>query len=71
MYKLAFSSNKIRENVTQSMIRAKLNEHCQSIRKSVYVLKTSGDENVDMVSIIFLLKRRIKKKIINKYIMCI
>ncbi len=50
MYKLVFSSNKIRENVTQAMIRAKLNEHCQSIRKSIYVLKTSGDENVDVVS---------------------
>jgi len=36
------------------MIRAKLNEHCQSIRKSVYVLKTSGDENVDAVNIIYI-----------------
>jgi len=33
------------------MIRAKLNEHCVSIRKNVYVLKTSGDEQVDLVSL--------------------
>ncbi|ORX50791.1 hypothetical protein BCR36DRAFT_352206 [Piromyces finnis] len=67
-----FSSNKIRDNVTQAMIRAKLNKYCISIRKNVYVLKTSGDEQVDLYRQLlinyFEKNQSIQKSILNKLV---
>jgi len=68
----SLTSNKIRENVTQAMIRSKLNEYCISIRKNVYVLKTSGDEQVDMYRQLliryFEKNQSIQKSILNKLV---
>jgi len=66
------ASNKIRDNVTQSMIRAKLNEHCIAIRKNVYALKTSGDDKVDtyrqLLIKYFEKNQNIQKSIVNKLV---